>query len=80
MKHFNSSHLLILLGTDCFIVNSTRTSVVQTESDFLSADSVSAGANVVKNGSQYPDDMFSPSVKQRQVKGAKSRYFRQFQH
>ena len=28
--------------------------MVQTESDFLSGESVSAGANVVKNGSQYP--------------------------
>ena len=55
MKLINSSHLLILLGTDSLSVSSTRTSVVQTESDFLSPESVSAGANVVKNGPQYPD-------------------------
>ena len=36
-------------------VSSTRTSAVQTESDFLSLESVSAGANVVKNGPQYPN-------------------------
>ena len=29
--------------------------MVQTESDFLSPDLVSAGANVVKNGPQNPD-------------------------
>ena len=55
MKLINSSHLLILLRTDCLSVSSTRTSAVQTESDFLSPESVSAGANVVKNGPQYPD-------------------------
>ena len=47
--------MLILLGTGCLSVSITRTSVVQTESDFLSPGSVSGGASVVKNGPQHPD-------------------------